>query len=106
MIYIDAPTGLPVGVVATEAYTTVTVPVSPGTTLLAFTDGLIERRGESLDVGLGRIRQAAIANGNGSLEALVSSVVGSLVGKGAADDTVLLGVRWRAEPVQPAPEGP
>jgi membrane protein implicated in regulation of membrane protease activity len=103
--YIDAPTGLPVGVVATEAYTPVTVPVSPGTTLLAFTDGLIERRGESLDVGLGRLRQAAIANGNGSLEALVSSVVGTLVGKGAADDTVLLGVRWRAEPIQPAAEG-
>jgi hypothetical protein len=61
-------------------YTAVTAPFSPGTTLLVFTDGLVERRGESLDVGLGRLRRAAIADGKGSLEELLSNVVGSQVG--------------------------
>jgi hypothetical protein len=101
--YLNGHIGLPVGVSDTPTYTPLTVPFSPGTTLLAFTDGLIERRGESLDVGLGRLRQAAINDGNGSLEELLSDVVGSQVGQGVADDTVLLGIRWRAinEPRSP-----
>lgn len=94
--YVDGQIGLPVGVSDTGSYTPVTVPFSPGTTLLAFTDGLIERRGESLDVGFSRLRLAATIDGNGSLEELLSSLVCSQVGRGVADDTVLLGVRWPA----------
>jgi hypothetical protein len=92
--YVTAQIGLPVGVSPAPTYAPVTVPVLPGTTLLAFTDGLIERRGEPWEVGLGRLRQAAMSNGDASLEGLLSAVVGSLVGKGVADDTVLLGIAW------------
>jgi sigma-B regulation protein RsbU (phosphoserine phosphatase) len=35
-----------------------TISVTPGTVVAFYTDGLIERRGESLDVGLGRLRGA------------------------------------------------
>jgi serine phosphatase RsbU (regulator of sigma subunit)/anti-sigma regulatory factor (Ser/Thr protein kinase) len=35
------------------------VPLEPGSTLMLYTDGLIERRGESLTAGLERLRQAA-----------------------------------------------
>ncbi len=31
----------------------------PGTTVVLYTDGLVERRGESLDDGLARLREAA-----------------------------------------------
>ena len=34
-------------------------PIGPGTTIVLYTDGLIERRGESLDVGLDRLSVAA-----------------------------------------------
>jgi anti-sigma regulatory factor (Ser/Thr protein kinase) len=94
--YVNTPIGLPVGISSTPMYTRTTVPLSPGTTLLAFTDGLIERRGESLEVGLERLRQAATADGNESLERLLTSLVGSQIGHGSADDTVLLGLRWPA----------
>jgi serine phosphatase RsbU (regulator of sigma subunit) len=93
--YVHTESGLPVGVSPDPTYTPVTLPISPGTTLLAFTDGLIERRGETLDVGLARLRQAATTGGNGSLDTLLSHLVASQVGHGADDDTVLLGVRWR-----------
>ena len=35
-----------------------TIPIPPGTVVAFYTDGLIERRGESLDVGLERLRDA------------------------------------------------
>ncbi|HZU73687.1 MAG TPA: PP2C family protein-serine/threonine phosphatase [Acidimicrobiales bacterium] len=93
--FIDGNVGLPVGVSASAGYTATTVAVPPGSTLLAFTDGLVERRGESIDVGLDRLREAAVADGQASLDELLSHMVGTLVGTGSADDTVLLGVRWR-----------
>nr|WP_231127017.1 SpoIIE family protein phosphatase [Motilibacter aurantiacus] len=37
------------------------VSVAPGSTLLAYTDGLVERRGEDLDVGIERLRRALAA---------------------------------------------
>jgi hypothetical protein len=93
--YVHTRIGPPVGVSRTGPYSPVTVPVSSGTTLLAFTDGLIERRGESLEVGLARLLQAASAGGEAPLDGLLSSMVVSLIGHGGADDAVLLGVRWR-----------
>ena len=40
-------------------YRTLEAPVSSGDTLVLYTDGLIERRGESLDTGLQRLASAA-----------------------------------------------
>ncbi|HZT66752.1 MAG TPA: PP2C family protein-serine/threonine phosphatase [Acidimicrobiales bacterium] len=93
--FIDGNVGLPVGVSPAASYNATTVAVPPGATFLAFTDGLVERRGESIDAGLGRLREAALADGRGTLDELLSHVVGTLVGSGSADDTVILGVRWR-----------
>jgi serine phosphatase RsbU (regulator of sigma subunit) len=92
--FIETHVGVPVGVSAEPSYTPITVPVSSGDTLLVFTDGLVERRGENLDVGLERLRDAAAFSDSPSLEGLVSDLVGSLVGEGTPDDTILLGLRW------------
>ena len=54
--YVDIVTGLPIGIGTSPTYPTVTFTVPPHGTLLAFTDGLVERRGESLDAGLKRLR--------------------------------------------------
>ena len=66
--------------------------ISEGDTLVLFTDGLIERRGVSLDEGLGRLaREAAAAHGD--LESLCDTLLSRLVGGGVEDDIAILVVR-------------
>jgi hypothetical protein len=91
--FLEAPVGVPIGVMPEARYESVTVPVAAGATLLAFTDGLFERRGETVDVGMERLRVAAVG-GNGSLPGLLDVVVEGLTEEGRADDAALLGLRW------------
>jgi serine phosphatase RsbU (regulator of sigma subunit) len=74
------------------AYTAVSVQVPPNATLLAYTDGLFERRGESPDVGLARLRGAAI--GYDSLDQLLDGMLRALTPDGCDDDTAILAVKW------------
>jgi hypothetical protein len=62
---------------------------------VAFTDGLFERRGESITVGLERLR-AATSRFDLPLEQLLSHTFSELVGKGSADDIAMLGVHWES----------
>ncbi|SNS55648.1 anti-anti-sigma factor [Geodermatophilus pulveris] len=54
-----AGSGAVLGVPGRPPYTEGTADVGPGDTLLLYTDGLVERRGEVLDAGLERVRAAA-----------------------------------------------
>jgi PAS domain S-box-containing protein len=62
---LDGVTGLLVGVDASTRRTSLTVEVPAGTTLLAYTDGLIERPGQDLDEGIaalmGRLAGAPVS---------------------------------------------
>ena len=58
--YLECRVGPPIGVQSGARYTPMTVTVPRRATLLAFTDGLVERRGESIDTGLARLRDAAV----------------------------------------------
>lgn len=55
----EMPPGPPLGALPQARYTERTIETPPGSTLLLYTDGLIERRGESLDTGLARLIAAA-----------------------------------------------
>ena len=65
----------------------------PGSMLLLYTDGLIERRGESLDAGLGRLAQVVTDYWNLPLRRLKQAIFTHLVGDGAQDDVALVAVR-------------
>lgn len=91
--FVKTDVGLPIGVDRHASYTSATVTVGPGATLLAFTDGLVERRGESIDVGLGRLRDNATSN-HATLDELLTRVVSNLRQDGADDDTAIAGIRW------------
>lgn len=85
--------GVPIGVHSGEPrYRTTREQLDKGATLLAFTDGLIERRGEILDVGMTRLRKTAL-EANTTLERLVSKLAADLASKDN-DDTAILGVQW------------
>ena len=64
-----------------------TVPVPPGTLLCFYTDGLIERPGEVIDDGIGRLCQALTAQ---SPEAACVAVTGALIGSEPARDDIAL----------------
>ena len=55
--YLDIEPGPPIGV-AVDTYAETTWPLESGSTMVLFSDGLIERRGESITEGLERLRQA------------------------------------------------
>lgn len=89
-----APTALgpPIGVEAAH-YGPTQLTLHKGSTLLAFTDGLVERRTELLSIGLERLRLAAVADL--PLEALLDEVLSCLVPSGSHDDVAILALRWQ-----------
>jgi serine phosphatase RsbU (regulator of sigma subunit) len=91
--FVTTSVGVPLGVIGGRRYESTTVSVPPGATLLAFTDGLVERRGEILDAGLGRLQQAA-RGGNGLLDDLLTKVIADLSNNDSEDDIAILGLRW------------
>jgi serine phosphatase RsbU (regulator of sigma subunit) len=91
--YLDTDVGVPIGVESDAVYTARTTTVPPRATFLAFTDGLVERRGEHLDQGLARLRDAATAE-NGELQDLLDRLVEQLRVGGQPDDTAIVGLRW------------
>ncbi len=91
--FVPIRVGAPIGVRAPRPYAEVEVPIPPGATLIAFTDGLIERRGESLDVGLQRLRTAVTSRPD-ALDDLLGRIADELTHDGGDDDTAILGIRW------------
>jgi serine phosphatase RsbU (regulator of sigma subunit) len=91
--FLELPVGVPIGVEPRATYTEITVPIGEQATLLAFTDGLVERRAEPLDTGLERLRNAALRS-QLALPALLSKLVAELTTGEAKDDIAIVGLRW------------
>jgi PAS domain S-box-containing protein len=86
--------GPPLGVMDTWRYEERVATLAPGMTALLYTDGLVERRGERLDTGLGRLRDA-VADG-GTPEQMVAAALEACEAEGADDDVTLVAVRGEA----------
>lgn len=91
--YLETQVGLPIGVEPGETYSSTTVSTPPDATFVAFTDGLVEHRGENLDDGLARLREVATAQ-EVPLPELLSRVLDELRVGPSADDIAILGLRW------------
>ena len=66
-----------------------------GDAIVLFTDGLIERRGESLDDGLASIQRAADQLIGASADQIADGLLRSLISDDADDDVALLAIRFR-----------
>ncbi|MFI1506989.1 PP2C family protein-serine/threonine phosphatase [Streptomyces sp. NPDC020597] len=65
-----------------------------GATLVLYTDGLIERRHEDIDVGLARLADSLVRHGQSDPEALADALLADLLpSTGATDDTALVVLR-------------
>ncbi|HEX2410738.1 MAG TPA: SpoIIE family protein phosphatase [Solirubrobacteraceae bacterium] len=89
--------GIALGTTRVARYESRVHPFPTGTTVVLYTDGLVEVRGRTIDEGLDRLRAAA-ATGHSSLEALCSGIVERLVPEQRPDDIAVLAARVRPQP--------
>ncbi|HEX2071267.1 MAG TPA: SpoIIE family protein phosphatase [Thermoleophilaceae bacterium] len=88
--FLEGPSSVPLGVMSYPAYEEAETEMPLGGTVLLYTDGLVERPGELLDHGLGRLVAAVRGERVGPQE-LCDLVVERLVPTaGASDDVALL----------------
>ncbi len=82
--------------------------LAPGSTVLLYTDGLVERRGEGVDEGVERLRLALAELGHLPLEQMCDRVIARLLPDDAEDDVALVAVRFhdesRPRPVEAGPQ--
>ena len=95
--FLESEVGPPIGVDATATYVARTIDAPADATLIAYTDGLVELRGESLDRGLERLRNAA-GGEDAELAELLDRLVRELPPGSPQDDIAIVGVRWTAHP--------
>lgn len=64
-----------------------------GSTVILFSDGLVERAGEVLDEGLDRLRACALQEAK-DLGSLVDKVLSGCLAADGKDDAAVVGLRW------------
>jgi hypothetical protein len=83
------------------------VTLDRGSTVLLYTDGLIERRDADLDDGIVRLRDALLELADRPLEQMLDTVLERLVDGHPEDDVALVAVRLHPQDQQrPAEAGP
>ena len=87
--YLEGEGGLPLGVDAGIAYTEHTEQLEAGSIVVLYTDGLVERRGRSIDDGLAALARAAELAPRDP-DAFVDALVSQLLGAEARQDDVAL----------------
>lgn len=90
--YLDEGCGLMLGVEPDTHRTNATEPLPGRSTLLLFTDGLIERRSEDLEVGFGRLRRHTAALAREPLDAFCDRLLARMA-EDHTDDVALLAAR-------------
>ena len=109
--YLEEGGGTVLGVVGRPPYRQAEAVIEPGSSVLLYTDGLVERRGEVLDEGQERLARAAARVRDLPPDELVSAVVdtaladGALGDAAAPDDIAVVAVRLVPGPLhgmQPA----
>ncbi|MCZ7457271.1 SpoIIE family protein phosphatase [Streptomyces sp. WMMC940] len=101
---VDVPAGPPLGT-GVGGYELVTRSLTPDDTLLLYTDGLVERRGEDIDDSLRRLVRVRLPC-TATVDEMVDSVVRELDAEHAEDDVALLAARIRPRRRHPAEEQP
>jgi serine phosphatase RsbU (regulator of sigma subunit) len=91
--YLEGGAGLMIGVDPDHPRTMATEPLPARSTLLLYTDGLIERRDESLESGLTRLRQHAAALAREPLPVMCDELLAGLLADPYPDDVALLTLR-------------
>jgi serine phosphatase RsbU (regulator of sigma subunit)/anti-sigma regulatory factor (Ser/Thr protein kinase) len=87
--FMELPGSPPLGATRHPTYEDREYPLEPGSALVLYTDGLVERAGESLDAGLERMRTMVRASDE-DLERLGDALVNALLPEGPTEDDAAL----------------
>ncbi|MFF8731885.1 PP2C family protein-serine/threonine phosphatase [Streptomyces sp. NPDC015171] len=88
---LSVPVGPPLGT-GLGGYEPATYQLDPGKTLMLFTDGLVERRGEDIDRSLDRLARVGFGTDLG-VEEVLDTVIARLAGRQPEDDVAVLAAR-------------
>jgi PAS domain S-box-containing protein len=98
--FLDAAPNPPLGVFESAAHAELTAELEPGSTIVLYTDGLVEERGVSIDAGLEALRQAA--EYQGGPEELCDHLLESMLAiHPANDDIAVLALQALPETTEP-----
>jgi anti-sigma regulatory factor (Ser/Thr protein kinase)/putative methionine-R-sulfoxide reductase with GAF domain len=87
---LEQPPALPIGIRSGETYEACRYDFPSGSTLLLYTDGLVERRGEAIDEGLARLQNAALEASRRTDASFADRVYRGLLEDVAFDDDLAL----------------
>jgi serine phosphatase RsbU (regulator of sigma subunit)/anti-sigma regulatory factor (Ser/Thr protein kinase) len=91
--FLEGAGSVPLGVLPFPTYEEVSAPMNPGSTLLLYTDGLVERPGENIDDGMAELA-ARVREAPDDPDGLCDHLLATLVpAGGATDDVALLTLR-------------
>lgn len=90
--YLEGGLSLPLGVLPDAPRTDARATIAPGSTLLLYTDGLVEQRTRALDEGLDRLLEVA-ASAPADLDAFCDHLLEAMLVGGEPDDVAVLAVR-------------
>jgi PAS domain S-box-containing protein len=94
---------LPLALLHRPKRTEATVELHPGSTLLLYTDGLVERRGESIDTGIEQATQATVEGMGSPVGELTEALTERLRPAGGYSDDVALLIYRQPEDAEQAP---
>ncbi|MFJ6197734.1 SpoIIE family protein phosphatase [Micromonospora sp. NPDC092111] len=97
--FVEVPAGAPLGLGCRPG--TATVPFRPGDTLLLYSDGVVERRRQSLTTGLAALATAVAGAAGGDPRALCAVATGAVAGT-TEDDVAVLAVEHALKPSRSA----
>jgi PAS domain S-box-containing protein len=91
--FLEGAGSVPLGVLPFPTYEEVTTPMEPGSTIVLYTDGLVERPGEHIDDGMAELA-ARVGEAPEDPDGLCDHLLATLVPAGGAmDDVALLTLR-------------
>ncbi|MEU0072775.1 SpoIIE family protein phosphatase [Streptomyces sp. NPDC006332] len=95
--YLERPRGMLLGASSSPLYTESEFRLEPGDRLILYTDGLVERPGESIDLGLERLAEAVVSHHPDGLDSL-GPLLAALLRDDPRDDVCVVDIRVPTEP--------
>ncbi len=98
--FLDSGSGTVLGVRGRPPFTEERTVLTPGASVVLYTDGLVERRGEDIDAGLDRLERAAERLRHLAPEQFATALLDRCLGGGPADDVAVVVIRLLPPPLR------